>query len=134
MTKLIAILILVAALFVGWRLFVYWDHVKNEKAEAEKQAAAAEVTSRALQGVPFQLENSLEAAERRGGAGLRDWLKAYGDKIQDPRKAWIELDYVVFLGRDNVVEAKRVFANVKARTPHNSPIWPRIEKLAKTYE
>jgi hypothetical protein len=132
MTKLIAVLIVAAVLFVGWRVFVYWDQVKNEEADARKQAAA--FSPQSLTGIPYQLEASLDAAQKRGVAGLRDWLKTYGDRIQDPRKAWIELDYVVLLGRDNVAEAKRVFAGVKARTPRSSPVWPRIEQLAKTYE
>jgi hypothetical protein len=32
------------------------------------------------------------------------------------------------------VEAKKIFAEVKKRTPPDSPIYPRIKLLSKTYE
>jgi len=54
--------------------------------------------------------------------------------VQDPRKAWIELDYCVMVAREDPAEAKRVFRDVKARTAASSPVWPRIQKLQKTYE
>ena len=36
--------------------------------------------------------------------------------------------------RAKIVEAKKVFAEVKARTPENSPVYRRIKDLEKTYE
>ena len=74
------------------------------------------------------------SAIRTGYYITSSWLKAYGSKVQDPRKAWIQLDYVLLITRDNIGEAKRIFAEVKARTPKNSPVWPRIQQLEKTYE
>jgi hypothetical protein len=135
MTKLIAILIVVAALFGVWQLFLYYDRVKSEDEEAQKKAAAAENFSpQQLPGMPNQLEQSLEAAQKQGAAGLRNWLKVYGPSIQDPRKAWIQLDYCVDVSREDPAEARRVFAEVKSRTPDSSPVWKRIKKLEKTYE
>ncbi len=135
MTKLIAILFLVAALFVGWKLFDYWDKVKSEEdAAARQKAAASAVSPQQLPGMPYQLEESLSKAEKLGATGLRNWLEAYGSRIEDPRKAWIQLDYVLLLSRDNPRDAKRLFAEVKARTPESSPVYPRIKELEKTYE
>jgi hypothetical protein len=134
MTKLIVILIIAAALFGGWELFLYWDKVKNEEATARKQTAAAAVVGDQLSGVPQPLEASLQAAEKQGAAGLRNWLKMYGRSIQDPRKAWIELDYVLLVSRENPSEARRVFADVKARTPPDSPVMGRIKQLEPTYQ
>ena len=137
-TKLIAALIIVAVLYGGWELFFYWEIVKNEQETEKKQAAAAEVMGDQLPGFPpqgaSQLETSLRAAQAQGVAGLRNWLKLYGPSIQDPRKAWIELDYCRMISREDVTEAKRIFAEVKARTPSTSPVWPRIKQLEKTYE
>ena len=82
----------------------------------------------------YELENSLRAAQNQGPEGLRNFLKAYANRLQDPRKAWIELDYCQMVARENTAEAKRIFADVKHRTPHNSRIWPRIEQLEKTYD
>lgn len=135
MTKLIAAAIVIACLYVGWELFLYWDKVKNEQETEEKQAAAAaNVIPESLPGLPQPLEQGLQAAQRQGAEGLGNFLKAYGQSIQDPRKAWIELDYCLLLSRENPAEARRIFAAVKARTPKTSPVWPRIQKLEKTYE
>jgi|ERR1041385_2286108 hypothetical protein len=134
MTKLIATLIILAVLFGAWEIFFYWEKVKNEEDSQKKQAAAALVVGEQLPGMPYQLEPSLTAAKSQGAMGLRNWLKTYGSKIQDPRKAWIELDYCVLISRADPSEARRIFAEVKNRTPESSPVWPRIRQLEKTYE
>ncbi len=134
MTKLITIAIVLALLYGGWQFFLYWDRVKNENETQEKAAAAAVVTGESLSGLPQKLEASLSAAQRQGPAALRNWLKTYGSALQDPRKAWIELDYCVMVARDDPSEARRVFAQVKERTPPTSPVWPRIKQLQPTYE
>ena|SRR2546421_42550 len=134
MTKLIALLIIVAVLFGGWHLFLYWEEVKNQKETARKEAAAATINGDQLSGLPYTLERSLQAAEKQGAPGLRNWLKTYGRSVQDPRKAWIELEYVVAVARDDPNEAKKVFKEVKERTPATSPVFPRIKQLEKTYQ
>jgi hypothetical protein len=134
MTKLISAVIILAALYGGWELFFYWERVKNEQETHQKEAAAAIVVGENLSGVPQPLEATLKAAEAQGAAGLRNWLKTYSRSIQDPRKAWIELDYCLLISRENPSEAKRLFAEVKNRTPESSPVWPRIKKLEKAYE
>ena len=135
MTKLIAALIIIVVLIGGYNLFVYWEKVKNEEESVRKTEAAKEITSDdQLQGLPEKLAPSLDAAKKQGVAGMRNWLKTYGSAVQDPRKAWLELDFVVAVTREDPAEAKRVFASVKERVPHSSPVWPRIEKLRKTYE
>ena len=134
MTKLIAALIIVAVLYGGWQLFFYWERVKNEEETEKKKAVAEAVMGDQLPGMPYQVDASLRAAQNQGAPGLKNWLKAYGDKIQDPRKAWIELDYCVAVSREDPSEARRVFAEVKNRTQPTSPVWPRIQRLQKTYE
>jgi hypothetical protein len=134
MTKLIAAVILLAFLYCGWELFFYWERVKNEQEVEKKQAAAAVVAGEQLQGLPQQLEPALKAAEAQGAVGLRNFLKTYGRSVQDPRKAWIELDYCLLISRDDPSEAKRIFAEVKKRTEESSPVYPRIKKLEKAYE
>ena len=134
MTKLIAILVIVAALYGGWQFYRYWERFKEEAETKQKQEAAALVTGDQLPGLPYQLETSLQAARKNGTAGLRSWLKAYGSSVEDPRKAWIELDYCVLVSREDLPEARRVFAEVKARTSPSSPVWPRIKELEKAYQ
>jgi hypothetical protein len=133
-TKLIAVLIIALFCFGGWRLFFYWEKVKNEEVVAQKEAAAAAVVGDQLPGVPHELEQSLRAAEAQGAAALGNWLKVHGRSIQEPRKTWIELDYCVLLSRADPASARRLFAEIKSRTPPTSPVWPRIQRLEKTYQ
>jgi hypothetical protein len=134
MTKLIVVLIIVAALYGGWEFFLYFERIKNEETAAQKQAAASVVDPSQLQGLPQQLQPALQAATQQGATGLKNFLKNYGHALQDPRKAWIELDYVVAISREDPTEAKRLFAAVKERTAPASPVWPRIKQLEKTYQ
>src|SRR5207237_900362 len=75
---------------------------------------------------------SLKAAQAQGAASLKAWLDRYGSHIRDPRLGDIELDYALLLSRANPGEAKRVFSTVKARTPPNSPLYPRVKRLDAT--
>ena len=134
MTKFIAVLIIVAVLYGGWELFFYWEKVKNDEESEKKQAIATAVVPEQLPGMSFELEQSLRTAQGGGAANLKNWLKAQGNKVQDPRRAWIELDYCVMISQADPAEARRVFSEVKRRTSETSPIWPRIKKLEKTYE
>jgi Ca2+/H+ antiporter len=135
MTKLIAALIIALVLFCGWRLFLYWDTVQHEQEMKQKEEAATEITSdNQLRGLPYQLEASLRAAKTQGVTGLGNWLKAYGNFVQDPRKAWLQLDYCEMLSRQNVAEARHIFEEVKGRTKPDSPVYKRVLKLQKTYE
>ena len=71
MKPLIAILIVIAAIFGGWKLLEYWDRVTNER-ESKEQAASRQVDGRTLPGVPYQLEEPLQQAYNKGAAGLKD--------------------------------------------------------------
>jgi hypothetical protein len=133
-TKVIAVLVVALMLFGAFKLFFYFEEVKNERETAQKQAAAALVIGDQLEGLPQSLVASLQAAQTQGTAGLRNWLKTFGHAVQDPRKAWIELDYVVMLARENPAEARKLFTEVKQRTPPSSPVWPRIKQLQVTFE
>ena len=134
MTKLIGALIIIAVLYGGWELFLYWEKVKNEEETQQKQDAAAMVMGDQLPGLAPALESALQAARKQGAAGLGNWLKTYGQSVEDPRKAWIELDYCVAVAREDPAEARRVFAAVKERIGPASPVWPRMKQLEKTYE
>ena len=133
MTKVIAALIIIGVLWVGWEIFLYWDKVSHDR-EEQKQNAAAMVNGDQLPGLSYKLEDSLQAARKQGAAGLGNWLKTYGQQVEDPRKAWIELDFCVAVARQDPAEARRVFAQVKERTPPSSPVWSRIKQLERTYE
>ena len=134
MTKLIAVLVIVGVLYGVWELFLYWEKVKNEEETKQKQDASAQVMGDQLPGMPYTLEQSLQNARKEGPAAMRNWLKLHGPSIDDPRKAWIELDFCVAVAREDPAEAKRVFADVKGRLSPSSPVWPRVKQLEKTYD
>jgi len=134
MTKLIAAVIIIAVLYGGWNVFLYWDKVKNEEETQKKEAAANVVVPERLNGLPQSLEPALQAAQKDGAAGLRNFLKSYDRVLQDPRKAWIQMDYCVAVARDDPAEARHVFAEVKDRTPPTSPVWPRMKQLENAYK
>ena len=132
-TKLIGILIILIVLYGGWKLFEYWETVNANK---EKAKAEETIRPEQLPGLPSQFEAPLAAAYNEGTVGLKKWLDRYQPAAQDPRLAWIQLDYVVLITKDKPAEAKKVFAQVKGRI---KPDWPvqvqkRVQKLAKTYE
>ena len=54
--------------------------------------------------------------------------------MKDPRLAWIELDYVVLISSTDPVQAKKIYRQVKQRTPADSPIYLRLRAMEKTYE
>ena len=134
MTKIISVLIIVLVVYGGWELFFYWEKVRDEKVNSEKAAAAAAVVPEQLPGMPGGLEPTLQAAQKAGATGLKNWLKLHDRKVGDPRFAWIQLDYVVLVGRDDPAEARRVFAAVKQRITPASPVYERVKQLEKTYE
>lgn len=130
---LIIITIIVAVLFGGWQLFDYWQKIENEK-ETKKEAAASALNPDQLPGMDGQLQPSLDAAEKQGPDALRIWMATYGRNVQDPKLAWIQLDYCVMITRETPAEAKKIFRTIKDRTPHSSPVWPRVRELEKSYE
>jgi hypothetical protein len=135
MTKiLISIAIIAVLAFGGWKIFEYWDQIQNDRENAKKEAAALSLNPDSLPGLPPGWSASLKAAQQQGATALGNWLKIYGGGVQDPRKAWIQLDYCVMITRDNPQEARRIFNEVKDRTPPTSPVWPRMHELEKSFE
>jgi hypothetical protein len=133
MTKIIGILIIAVVVWGGYELFEMWDRYDKEQ-DVKAKEAAHPFSPQSLAGMPPGLEPSYATAEKNGAAGVRNWLKINGARVEDPRRAWIELDYVVLVAHDDPVEAKKVFADVKGRTPETSPVYKRIKELQNTYE
>ena len=138
MRQIIGILLIIGAIWGCKELYNYWETVKAKK-EAEDRGgapppAAVAVAPATLSGLPANLEPSLQAAQKQGAAGLKNWLKLYRPYVSDPRLAALELDYIVLISSSNPQEARQLFAAVKQRTPTNSPVFPRVKQLEKTYQ
>lgn len=134
MKLVISVVIIIAVLFGGYKIWEYWDSVAHDRDLAQKEAASRKVVPEQLAGMPQGLEPAYQAAQKGGANGIRNWLRAYGPRLEDPRKAWIELDYAVAISREDPVEAKKVFAEVKNRTPDTSPVFGRVKELERTFQ
>ncbi len=138
MRQLIGLVLVIAALWGCKELYRYWEEVKTRKETQDRGGGPPPVSATAaptlLPGVPANLESSLQAAQRQGAAGLKNWLKLYRPYLSDPRLASLELDYIVLISSSNPQEARQVFAAVKQRTPTNSLVYPRVRQLEKTYQ
>jgi hypothetical protein len=135
MKAVITILIVVGVFFGAYKLWEYWDTMKESGTQG-KTAQTVEVSPDKLTGLPEKLEPGLQEAQKGGAKTLKAWLdktKPAG-LVKDPRLASIELDYVLMITKDDPIEAKRIFHQVKDRTPADSPLYPRIKALEKTYE
>ena len=105
-----------------------------EKKEEPAASQPANVPSSDLPGMPYQLQASLDAAHAQGPAALKRWLDANRRYIQDPRLGDIELDLAMALMRQNLPQAREIYKNVKARTPANSPLQARLQRLSRSLE
>ena len=130
MKAFIVIFIVLGIGFGGWKI---WDYWKSKEAEEARQNNPP-VKPDELPGLPYQLKDSLAKSQAAGAKPLKAWLDMYGRSVQDPRLASIQLDYVLLVARDDPAEARRIFADVKKRTPASSPVYARVKQLEPTYE
>jgi len=131
MKFLISLVVVVGLSLGAWQLYQYWLTVKDK--EAPPPAAQPQISGEQLAGMPPSLDSALSVAEQRGATGLHDFLTAYGNTIADPRRAWIELDYVVLEAQIDPSQARRAFAKVEGRVHSGSPVYDRMKQLEKTY-
>jgi hypothetical protein len=133
MKFVIAVIIIVGLSLGVYQFSEYWQKFKEKPPEAAAPARV-EVSGDQLPGLPENLQGPLQTAQEHGAAGLRAFLHDHAHEIKDPRRAWIELDYVVLAGASDLAEARLVFAKVKARLTPGSPAYDRMKQLEKTYE
>ncbi|HEX4119030.1 MAG TPA: hypothetical protein VH619_00280 [Verrucomicrobiae bacterium] len=131
--KFLITVVIIGGLAIGaWQLNNYWGTFKPAAPPA--QQTQPEIPDDQLPGMPASLQPALDAARQRGAVGLHDFLKMYGNSISDPRRAAIELDYVVLVAPSSATEARRAFAKVKGRLQPGSPVYNRMTQLEKTYD
>ena len=135
MKALLSIIIVLAIIFTVWKVVDYYQQVEQEN-EQKEAASGVNLSPRSLSGLPKELERPLAEVAKKGPVALKDWLdqaKANG-MVKDPRLAWIELDYVLMVVREDPVEAKRVFLSLNSRLDRDSPVYPRLKSLEKSFE
>lgn len=129
--QFLGIVLICIAFFVGRAFYRHFTHFMTEQLPPPQSQAT---NNAPLPGMPSNLEASYAAALAQGNKTVRRWLDYYGPGIADPRLAAIQLDYVLAVSREDMAEARRVFAEVKARTPTNSPVYLRVKRLEQAYE
>lgn len=134
MKFVITVIIAVGLSLGAWQLYNYWGTFKEKEAPPAGAPPPTVASGMQLPGMPPRLQSALDASEQRGANGVRDFLTTYGKTINDPRLAWIQLDYVVLVAPSNPAEARRVFAQVKSRIDTGSPVYSRIKQLEKTFD
>jgi hypothetical protein len=136
MKVLIGILIALIVALGAYKIYEHWTYVSEQNSLEQKATAGPDVDPRRLPGLPWQLDAKLSEAQQAGPEAFKrfvEQLRKYPD-VKDPRLAWIELDYVVLISSTDPLKAKQIFYDVKKRTPEDSPIYPRIRQLSKTYD
>lgn len=138
MLRLIIIaLILYGVYYAGSGLLVKYNQAGQQSGEVQKTpgkaAPAAVALSAQLDGMPPQLQASLDTAEAQGPNSLKRWLAAHQKYCRDPKLGDIQLDLAVALMRQNSAEARATYKEVRDRTPGNSPLRPRVDALARTF-
>jgi hypothetical protein len=129
--------LIIIALLVWGGYYVVSSLSTRYKAIEKKETVAtqpANVPSSDLPGMPYQLQASLDAAHAQGPAALKRWLDTNRRYLQDPRLGDIELDLAVALMRQNLPQAREIYKGVKARTPANSPLQGRLQRLSRSLE
>ena len=136
MRQFLGLLLIVGLLWVGHKILNYYKTIEAKAAHtpAEQAAVPNAANPASLPGMPSELEAPLQVVMQEGHKSLRRWLDYYRPRLADPRLAWIELDYVTLVSAVDPETARQAFQAVKARTPTNSPVYPRIRQLQKTYE
>ena len=133
MKKLIAIFCVVVGVYALWHVigFLQSSKTKGGKLDVEEETV---VVPQELAGLPSQLAASLDAAQKQGPEALGVWLQQYSHLVADPRRAWIELDYVVLVTKRDPAKARQMYAQVRDRVAPGSPVYDRVQRLKKTYE
>lgn len=127
--------LLIIAILAYGAYYVVSSMMTSYKNVQKPSAAQVETAVPAyLEGMPPQFQASLDTAQSQGPAAMKRWLDTYRRHIRDPKLGDIELDYAMALMRQNSGQAREIFSEVKARTPANSPLQPRLQRLAKTFE
>src|SRR5262245_38934865 len=129
--------LIIIALLVWGGYYIVSSLNSRYQAVQQKETIAnqpAVVPSSSLEGMPAQLQGSLDAAEAQGPAALKRWIDANRRYLRDPKLGDIELDLAVALMRQNLGEARTIYKDVKARTPSTSPLQGRLQRLSKSLD
>jgi hypothetical protein len=136
MSKLLLVLLVASVVWGIWRISKLYSRVDSSGSIPAETAPAqpAPVAEVELPPLSPALETSLAQANAGGPTLLKQWLDTYKQRVPEPRLSSIQLDYAQMLVRTDPAQARRVYAEVKARQGADSVLAPRLKRLARTFE
>ena len=135
MKNLIGLALIVGVLFGAYKLWELYDQQSATKQLVEKDTRHQEFGQH-LQGLDQRLEQVFREAHGKGPIALKAFLTDYRNTafLQDPRLAWMEVDYALMLVNKDAKQARAAFDEVRNRIPPNSPVMPRIKELEQAFK
>ena len=135
MKNLIGLAMIAAVLFGAYKLWEVYDQSNTTK-KLEGRVDQRQEFGAHLQGMDLRLEQRLREAYGKGALGLAAFLKDYGNTVhlQDPRLAWVELDYAKLLINKDPGQGKKVFQQVQARVPNGSALAAKVKDDAEIWQ
>ncbi len=135
MKNLIGLAMIAAVLFGVYKLWEVYDQ-SNATKKLEGRVDQTREFGAHLQGMDLRLEPRLREAYGKGALGLAAFLKDYSNTphLQDPRLAWVELDYAKLLINKDPGQGKKVFLQVQARVPTGSPVAGQVKNDAEIWQ
>ncbi|MEI7730331.1 MAG: hypothetical protein WCO56_12210 [Verrucomicrobiota bacterium] len=134
--RILTVFLVVVLIWGAYALFEYWETYRTNTRPHEPTNQVANPVPPGMDSFPPMMENDYANAEHQGAVGLKRFLTKYADApaLKDPRKAWIQLDYVTLAALTDTAEAKRVYREVRGRIGPDSPVYPRVKKLQPNFE
>lgn len=130
MRQVLTILLIAGAIWLGLKFKSYFN-TEMKKAEVQTDGRPQTAPGK-LPGMTAELEPSYETARNSGAAAIREWLNKHIEQVEDPRRADIQLDYVLAVSRTDAAEAKRVLQLIKQRVGADSPVNKRLQQIEST--
>ena len=130
MKNLIGLLMIGAVVLGVYKLWELYDQQSTTSSLAAKDTRRQEFGAH-LQGLDQRLEQPLREAYSKGLLGLKGFLQDYRSTqfLQDPRLAWIEIDYAVMLVNKDAKQARTALLEVRDRLQPNSPAMPHLKEF-----
>ena len=134
MKYFVAAIIIIGLSLGAWQIYQYLGHVQNHRRRPLRRRAPGR-TGEELSGLPSALEPAWAGADSMARPACGNSWPLTADAIKDPRRASIELDYVVLArGEQSRAKPAGFLPKCKERLTPESPVYDRMKKLEKTYE
>ena len=113
MKTLIGILIALAVIFFGWRVYDYWVGVDTEREAREQAKRPPPVVPERLEGLPSQLEPSLQEAQKKAPPDSRPGWTNTSARRWSRTRAWRGSSWIMWSGLRRKTRSRPNASSVK---------------------